>query len=264
MPRTKRNATITKRLQTELQSLIAFSCYDSKEILQCGKSAKRSAVVDRLLNMYMPSSNQNDDRMSHVEQLLEGYGKFKHLFVEKVDNPNSSDATNPDSAPRRVLIIPEYLHSMKGKVIAIEDNCIDKSLLTRKNLSNYVDIKGETLYRAAKEVEANCKKALAICLSENSPYRNFNGTFPSGTNWEDYLSWIRKEMRSLGEKAMVTDLIDEAALSSNNDGEEDSGFDKDGDSNLAGSAEDDYFKGFFAFALWGYIPPEGGESIKAH
>ena len=62
---------------------------------------------------------------------------------------------------------------------------------------------------------------------------------------------------------MVTDLIDEAALSSNNDGEEDSGFDKDGDSNLAGSAEDDYFKGFFAFALWGYIPPEGGERYKS-
>ena len=94
MPCTKRNAIITKRLQTELQSLLAFSCYDSKMILQCGKSAKKSTVIDRMLGMYMPSSNPNDDRMSHVEQLLEGYGKFKHLFVEKVDNPNNSDTTN--------------------------------------------------------------------------------------------------------------------------------------------------------------------------
>ena len=26
---------------------------------------------------------------------------------------------------------------------------------------------------------------------------------------------------------------------------------------------DDYFRGFFAFALWGYIPPEGGENFKS-
>ena len=71
-------------------------------------------------------------------------------------------------------------------------------------------------------------------------------------------------MRSLAEKATVTDLIDETAVLSNNDGEEDSGLDKDGDSNnLACSAEDDYFKGFFAFALWGYIPLEGGERFKS-
>ena len=26
---------------------------------------------------------------------------------------------------------------------------------------------------------------------------------------------------------------------------------------------DDYFRGYFAFALWGYIPPEGGEQYKS-
>ena len=63
MPCTKkkerRSANVSKRLQTELQSLVAFACYDSKEILQCWKSAKRKTIVDRLLNMYMPSTNSD-------------------------------------------------------------------------------------------------------------------------------------------------------------------------------------------------------------
>ena len=262
MPRTKkkerRSANVSKRLQTELQSLVAFACYDSKEILQCGKSAKRKTIVDRLLNMYMPSTNPNNDRASHVEQFLDGYGKFKHLFVEKVFNSCSGGETDPGSAPRRVLMLPEYFHCMKGKEILVEDDCISKSLLTRKNLTNIVDIRGDTLYRAAKEVEANCRKALSLCLAENSPYRTFNGTFPSGTNWEDYLLWLRKEMRALTAKAPVTDLED--------DKEEDSIIDDNGsNSNVVDPPEsdEDYFKGYFAFALWGYIPPEGGEKYKS-
>ena len=49
-------------------------------------SQGKETMIDCLLNMYMLSSNPNNDHVLHVEQLLKGCVKFKHLFVEKVDN----------------------------------------------------------------------------------------------------------------------------------------------------------------------------------
>jgi len=82
---------------------------------------------------------------------LEGSGKFKDLFVEKVENQNcGSDTNHPNSAPRCVLMLPEYFHCIKGKEIVVEDDFINKSLLTRKNLSNFIDIK-KTLFIALQK-----------------------------------------------------------------------------------------------------------------
>ena len=259
MPRLrKRNPLISKRLQTELQALIAFSCYDSKEILQSGKSSKRQTIIDTLLCLYMPSSNDGDDYVSHIDQFLEGLGRFKCLFTKKED---SSDSDN--GVPRSKLVLKECFHCVKGKELVVEHDCIDKSLLTRKNLTNYIDIKGDTLYRAAKEVEANCKKALAICLSEDSPYRNYNGTLPSGTNWEDYLVWLKGAMRSSGSNATVTDLVDDAPSSAVDVEGGDTLEEEASNDSESNSDAEEYFKGFFAFALWGYIPPDGGEAFKS-
>ena len=175
MPRNKAKETlnpgISKRLQTEFQSLIAFACYDSDAVLKAGKSAKRSTLITKIEQMYMPSNIRYSDHVSYIELFLEGKGRFKHLFVEK---STSGIAT---------LMIPDFLHCNSGQELVVRDGCIDKSLLTRKNLSNPVDIQPMTLYRHAKEVEMNCKKALAICVGEDSSYLNLNGTFPSGTNW---------------------------------------------------------------------------------
>ena len=46
----------------------------------------------------------------------------------------------------------------------------------------------------------------------------------------------------------------------------DSSVDDDNDTapkDVPNALADDYFRGFFAFALWGYIPPEGGENFKS-
>jgi hypothetical protein len=144
----------------------------------------------------MPSSNPDDDRMSSVELFLEGKGRFQYFFEKKESdievNQTNDSLPQPDS-----LVINECFHCHKGIEIPIETGCVDRSLLTRKNLSSLVDIKADTLYRHAKEVEANCKKALSLCMRNDSPYKNFNGTFPSGTNWMDYLFCIRKKCTSL-------------------------------------------------------------------
>ena len=147
MPRSNRNPNpdISKRFQTELQSLVAYACYDSNEVLRNGTSAKREAVINKIASLYFPSNNNGGDRMSYVEMLLEGKGRFKYLFKDReVSSRASTDVSEECSAVDR--IVPPSLHCIDGKEIKVEKGCIDKSLLTRKNLGNMVDIKALTLY----------------------------------------------------------------------------------------------------------------------
>ena len=272
MPRRRLNvrqqkSAVSKRLQTELQSLIAYSCYDSADVLQCGTAAKKQTQVDKLYHRFMPSNKADDDHVSNVEQFLEGIGVFSFLF-ERHDAPEIDESTRDPNLPPPPpkLVIPQSLHCMDGKEICVGNDGITKSIITRRNLSNMIDIKCDTLYRHAKEVEANCKKALSICLSEDSPYRAYDGIWPSGTNQDDYLKWIRTQMFVLQTKLPVNDLVDKddkAKNKDNEDGEnaslgEDSDEEKDID-----LGEEEYFKGFFAFALWGFIPPDGGDEYKS-
>ena len=101
------------------------------------------------------------------------------------------------------------MHRELGRHIFVGKEGIGRSLLTSKNLSNPQDISGETLYRHAKEVEANCKKALALCLQVDSPWKGFDGHYPSGKTWFDYIEWIRKEMYLVTNDTPTSDIIDD-------------------------------------------------------
>ena len=136
--RKRKRYLFTKKFQTELQSMVAYGAYDTKEILGAGTSSNVATLVDKLKALYFPPTNQSDERVSHVEKLLEREGKYKHLFEE---GENGKPTIN------------EKLHRLKGKDIYIGDDCIDMSMLTRKNLSNYADVSCESLWRHAKEVE---------------------------------------------------------------------------------------------------------------
>ena len=86
MPKISRKVTIKKRLQTELQATIAFSCYDSSSLLQSGDSTKQATLQQQIFDSHVPvnSSDEEDDRMSQMKLFLEGEGKFKYLFeIEK-------------------------------------------------------------------------------------------------------------------------------------------------------------------------------------
>ena len=155
----------------------------------------------------MPSKVRDDDYLLFVGHFLEGRGHFTYMFDQKEE----IIALSGDSSTARTIVglsIPEYFHCIKGKDLYNGKSCINKSLLTRKNIKNIVDITGESLFWNAKDVQANCKKFLALCLGKNSPYQNFTGTFPSGTNYEDYLYWIRKEMYSIVKHVVVEDRVD--------------------------------------------------------
>ena len=118
-PNANMNPTISKQLlQTELQASLAFSCYDSNSVLKCGKSEKKQTIINKEYNMYMSSNVPNDDHMSHIKLMLEGRGRFKHLFVEKQIEPSlENNIDNIDSPPpQHILMIPaEVLHCIDGK-----------------------------------------------------------------------------------------------------------------------------------------------------
>ena len=82
--RKAKTAKYTKRLQTELQSMIAYACYNSDYILTSGKTMKNEVLCDTIFDLYMPSPRETEDveeeAMSHVDMCLNGLGKFKGLW----------------------------------------------------------------------------------------------------------------------------------------------------------------------------------------
>ena len=290
-----RKFPFTKRLQTELQSLVAYGAYDSPDLCGAGTSMTQQKQIDTLQFLYFPSNNENDNRMSHVDLFLKGKNKYKYMFSKFDDTADVDDAG----------FISEDLHRMPGKVIYVGQGCITRSVMTRKNLTNNLDISGRTLYSHAKEVEKNMKKALAICKHPNSPYKDYhtNG-YPSGHNWNNYIEYVRKEMYKEQEKNKkeiidVDEPDDDSSNESQSDdvstnleklGDDESSNDDDSeksfnDNETAGNnntskqtnntskqscsnneidiPDNEYFKGFIAFILWGFIQPIGGEAYQS-
>ena len=210
--------------------------------------------------------------MCYVDQFLKGANQFKGLFLQ----------CNSEEDTEKPLTIPFELHCEDGANIFVgdDDGGITRLLLTSKNLTNPQDISSETLYRHAKEVEANCKKALSICLKADSPWRNFDGHYESGKGWFDYLEWLRIEMYRSTNSCTTSDILDVDLDKQPVEEEEDVGRTQ-GDKNQHDNKEhtflkeilneeadtndvpdNEYFKGFWAFAMWGFIPPPGHEEYK--
>ena len=116
------------------------------------------------------------------------------------------------------------------------------ALLTRKNLTNFVDISPLTLFRHVKDVEANFKKAYAICVREDSPYKGYKEIFPSGHNRESYLEWLREEMNGKIAKIVLEDKTDEDLPTIEIK-------EKDTKNTKGKNNSDIYFKGYIAFSL---------------
>ena len=68
---------ITKTLQTEIQAMIAYACYDSDSICDSGVTMPKAKLVTKLYHLYMPPNNKNDDRLGMVKLFLSGSGQFK-------------------------------------------------------------------------------------------------------------------------------------------------------------------------------------------
>ena len=283
VPKSKRSRkpsylNVSKKLQIELQSLLAYACYDSDEMLNSGKSLRKAELINLLEEMYQPSTRKNNKRICEVDKFLLGLEKYEFFFERK-----NEDGT---------LIIPEVFHRMSGKEIFVGKTCVSRSLLTSKSLIESIDIKAERLWQHAQNVSKNMKKALSICMDSTSPYKDFEGSFESGKNWNDYADWIRLKMYE-SENDLDLDDDDEEDKDDFSDFEENdddnipntkiqtpdetNGDNKSDDQSSSSSKinsdvknldlyvpDGTYFKGYFAFLLFRFIPPPGGEKYKSN
>ena len=83
---------ISKRLQIELQSLIAWACFDSDEFLQGGKLMSQPIQYKKLEKLYFPPNNPKDNRISFVDMSIQGLNVFEGLngIEEDVDEKKNT------------------------------------------------------------------------------------------------------------------------------------------------------------------------------
>ena len=91
----------------------------------------------------------DQDHVSPVDFLLDGSGKFSGLFDREKDACKRSSASGDSVSTTRntsCIVILSSLHGLGDKEIYVGKWCIEKSLLTRENLTNFADITSESIY----------------------------------------------------------------------------------------------------------------------
>jgi hypothetical protein len=82
-----------------------------------------------------------------------------------------------------------------GLNIFVGPMSITKEPFSKKNFPNNEKITGWALHKKAKEVIAICKKRMmSLVTALGCPY--CDGTFPSGTNWDDFILWCLVAMQN--------------------------------------------------------------------
>jgi hypothetical protein len=93
--------------------------------------------------------------------------------------------------------------------IFVGPGSITKELVSQTNFTNTAPITGASLLAKAKIVVRTCKKMMALVMAPGSPYRD--GTFPSGTNWDDYIKWCivawQKECEREADEKKITTMM---------------------------------------------------------
>ena len=146
---------------TELQCAIACGACNSLDISGAGDSFSHAMLREKMVNIHFLSNKSDDTHLLHIKLFWGQEQKHKHLFEEG------------DSSVSKIL---EKLHPQKCKEIGIEPDSIHALILARKNKTKKIDISAPALWHHTKDDEANVKKAFALCVSDSSPCKTFNGT----------------------------------------------------------------------------------------
>jgi hypothetical protein len=183
---------VSKRLLMEFQALIAFACYDSPSIAGGGVAMTEPTMEKLIMKLCFGDENDNNDVVCFVDQFLLGVNKFKGLYGGGAGSPGQG-AVDTGLSSDGVLSVPQSLHRQGSIHIFVGEGSIERRLLIQKSLTNETPVTGRTMLRLAKEVLTNCKKMQALVMSSRSPYKDFH-SFPSGTNYDDYLKWCLAAM----------------------------------------------------------------------
>ena len=196
----------TSKLHKELQGVVAFAAYE-----QCCKSdAMTVTAIENNMEMLYFGDPADDDSIGLADQLVRGLGMFAGLFKEEerstvthstVGGGGGDDLLrSPPPNKGTVLVMKPVLHCLGedkrivvGGTSGIRLSMMLAAGLTDKEAKN---VRGRLLHARTKEALKNCKKALAVVLRHNSPYKScaLTGILPSGMSFEDYLLFVRKNM----------------------------------------------------------------------
>ena len=197
---------------------------------------KKTALENRMYDAF--HGNDEKELASQSDLFLCGEGIYSHLFNKET---SSSGAT--PSGGDKSLEIHSYLSCRPEEKVKV-GKILTKDVLTLSTLPSEKrgkakggkakddkKITGKTLYGIATEAHRNCKKALAIA----DEYL-IKGQAPSGTNEKDYLDHILQEMFKL--------LVIKPAQDQDHNTEP----------NTQEKPDDWFFKGFWAFYIYGPYP----------
>ena len=196
----------SSRVHKELQFLAAFVAYDATN----KRKTMSSTAIDKTVELLYVGDPTDDESMDLAEQLVRGIGQFACLY-------NTEDMTTVTSSAGAGGMLDTFLRS-GGTVLVIkpELNCLGEGkrivvggnsggltlpMMLAASLADKEDakgIRGRSLHARTKDVLRNFKKALAVVLCHDSPYKQpcyvITGMLPSGMSFEDYLLFVRKEM----------------------------------------------------------------------
>ena len=178
-------------IQKELQGFAAFVAY--QECHYKGLSASKGTLEQSIGQQFFGFEG-NEDSIGLSEQLVKGIGVFSGLYT--LDDANNE--LNEHGHSSSVLVLKPELHCL-GCSIRIAcglTNGMSLPLILQRGLTNKDPVAIRTLLYRAQEYMKNCKKALSIARSSESPYKDYTktGNLPSGMVHDDYLTYVRLQM----------------------------------------------------------------------
>jgi hypothetical protein len=198
----------TSKLHKELQGVAAFAAYEKC----CKGDAMTVTAIKNSMEMQFFGDPADNDSIGLADQLVRGLGMFGGLFKEEerrtvtcstVGGGQGADNLLRSPPPKgTVLVMKPALHCLGedkrivvGGATGIRLLMMLAAGLTDKEAKN---VRGRSLHARTKEGLKNCKKALAIILRHDSPYKScaLTGILPSGMCFEDYLLFLRQKMFS--------------------------------------------------------------------
>lgn len=268
----------------ELQGLAGFVSY---EACFCQGSSMTTVSMENMMEAQYFGDPVDDDSIGLADQLVNGLGFFGGLYNEELlqnSITSSSDTArgycggerdlmrsptptlSSHSSSGLVRVIKPELHCLgeDKKIVVSGTNGLKLSTMLASGLTEkafQVNIKGRTLLSRSREILKNCKKALALVLRHDSPYKSFasTGLLPSGMCRDDYLLFVRQKMYvALLPTSPVTTVDDSNAAACANDS-------KKSDDLIHTSMPDNYlFPGYLVFAMMGPIVPHEMRRFQSH
>jgi hypothetical protein len=226
-------------LMKELQRTVALWVWN----IISAEEKRMGLVQQQELAFKLYHGEPGTDDMGYGEQLVKGVQMFRPLYKDMSAN-NSNEASEGE------LVMKKMYHCMEGvEIVSSTDynkQGITMAVISSKFMKERKQMTGRSILDQAANVVTNARKALA--LINNSQYAKYleYGYLPSGTNYKDYVDWLRQAMFDL---LMVP-----------SDAAKKTGVDSQGETLGALPHKDKMpsdwrFDGFIAFCLFGPIQP---------